>query len=126
MFVYNENLVQERNDELMTLVSTIGEDAIKRTVLDVMKDEITIEGLKAEFSTSMPNINWGKPVSGENIKNYFAITINGTNKVWDKITSKFFKKAYPLYENVLEYLDEVLDALDFDELYKNELKLLNG
>lgn len=130
MFEYNHDLIFEDNMELMGKLKTIPEEEIKNTILEVAQKEITTDGLIDEFITTFKGFKRIKKITGDNIRCFFAITLNGTSKIWNTILNKysdiFNKKSYPLYENILEYIDEMLDEINFDEIYKKEINELNA
>lgn len=125
-FSYNKDLILEHNERIESLISTIQESEILSLMRDVIKRSITKEDLFIEFRQS----NSLSEVTGEHIKNYFAIVLNGVQKVWNVMTATI-QSLHPFrtegfYENIYTYLDELLDKCSFEDLFQDELKWLNG
>ncbi|MDF2879560.1 MAG: hypothetical protein K0R54_117 [Clostridiaceae bacterium] len=128
-FAYNKNLILEENEELLELVKSIPTQNIITTIIRTLNDEVSIDNLKEEFVEQFKRYSIPRVVTGENIKCFFTITLDGMSKVWENIISdnyEVFESEYPLYENVLEFIDKTIDEIDFDEIFKAELQLLNN
>lgn len=122
---YNRDLILSNNDELLNKLMLIPQDIIAEIVKEVSKRVVSFADLKAELIDELMNVKASLDIDGENIKCFFAINKNGTNIIWESIVNKhsdiFGVERLPLYENVLEYIDEVIDSVDFNDLFQEEL-----
>jgi len=128
-FEYNRELILTDNPALLEALKTIPVAEIRGIVKQTAKDKLLLEKCKEELVNKFKGFRISQRIDGEQLKCYFAVTENGIGDSWIKILDKhkshFDNKTYPLYENVFDYLDEILDSLDFDVLYKEELGVLN-
>lgn len=128
MINYNENLIFENNEGLMEKVQLISKHSIVDTIKSLSKSVVSIDVLREEMYEQLKMINAPLEITGENIKCFFAINKNGTNEIWNNLLSQnkgiFNEKTYPLYENILEYIDDMLDTIDFDDLFEAEINEL--
>lgn len=127
-FTYNENLVFGNNPKTVTALKQISETTVLHTMGELLQAEASLDKLKAEFNTQWREL-YCQAITGENIKCYFVIVLNGLRKTWEKLTTQFplmFSDCNISFsEEILEYLDELLDRIDFDEMFRGELRCLN-
>lgn len=122
---YNRDLVLGENKELLNKLMLIPQEVIIENIKEISKRVVSIEDLKTELIDELMSVKASLDISGENIKCYFAINKNGTNVIWESIVSDhkdiFGSEKLPLYENVLEYIEEIIDEVDFNDLFEEEL-----
>lgn len=130
MLEYNKDLILKNNVELFSKLKNIPQNELQNIINEVILREVSLSKLKQEFITNFDGFVRVKAITGENIKCFFSISLNGTSKIWKEILKRypniFSNQKCPLYENVLEYIDKMLDKINFDELFKQELTQLNS
>ncbi|WCK56986.1 hypothetical protein PP175_27740 (plasmid) [Aneurinibacillus sp. Ricciae_BoGa-3] len=123
-FSYNENLVMGTCVEAMEVLHSIDKEEILRTIQLVAKEEVTTERLHKEFVDNFKGFKVNPGVTGEYIKNYFAIGLEGVQKVLENLSKQHTLLTVHtngiLFEDVFSYIDEMLDEVDFDNLFHQE------
>lgn len=129
-FSFNEGLILQDNSVALNILSNMNKSLILQVIKEVAKKEVTLEGLKQEFIEELEKYPVDKTVTGEHIKSYFVIVLNGVSKILESLASEnkclapYYKEG-ELYENVFSYIDELVDEVDFEDLFKEELLILN-
>lgn len=128
-FSYNEELCLEANPMAENALMKIQKETIIENIQNVALELITLKGLKKEFHQKFEVYHHSFEVTGEYIKNYFVIVLNGIQKAWKKLACEQATlhpyKEEPLYENVFGYIDLLIDEINFDELFESQLHALN-
>lgn len=128
-FSYNQNVKRIKNKDIETALRTIKPQTIteyiKQVALKIMPKDVLVE----EFKTAFTDYDYAYTLEGEHIKNFFIIGLNGIDQVWKSLTSPIDGilpyQARPLYENVFDYLEELTDKVDFDDLFRKEIEEIN-
>lgn len=130
MSEYNNDLVLKNNKENLSKIKSIPQNELLDLIVDIVSKEVTMAKLRQEFIINFDGFVRVKAITGENIKCFFGVSLNGTSKIWKQVLKKypdvFANPKCPLYENVLDYIDEMLDEINFDTLFQKELVQLNS
>jgi hypothetical protein len=124
-FSYNENLNLGTCQEAVQLLKSMNKQEILSTIQQVAKQEVTHERLHKEFIEDFDGFQNDGQITGEHIKNYFAIGLEGVQKVLTELSHNHpllnHSSQTVLYEDVFSFIDALLDEVDFELLFQQEL-----
>lgn len=128
-FSYNVDLVEECNSNIESVLRKIEEPVLDKYILETIHSHITQKSLEDEFKKPWESISLSFAVDGEHIRNHFLIGLDGFQKIWQQLVVKepslLVYQNEPLYENVMEIIEERVDGMNFDVLFQKEIKILN-
>ncbi len=119
--LYNTNLIMGENKEVLEKIMSIKKDEMEFMLISEMKKLITADTIKQGFEATYQ-------IDGESLKGLF-ITLDGIYKTWNQITSKYnsiISAKTNYYENIWDYLNEILDGINTDILFEIEIQQFNS